>query len=141
MGPSKYQLCESQEETMEHLLNTYIFTSTLWDGISLIFRQTDRDLGNITSTLKKWRRNFSDNETLNKAWVLVPGFLIWDVWKERNNRIFKNRKGSSMAHILRQLNETVGTLIKNPPEDQPKDTDVQIYYIWVFRGLSHKAKT
>ncbi len=58
---------------------------------------------------------------------LVLGFLIWDVWKEHNNRIFKNRKGSSqsiMAQILRQLNETVGTLIKNPPEDQPKYTDV-----------------
>ena len=51
MGPSRCQLCEVQEETMEHLLNTCIFTSSLWDGIALIFKQTDRDRGSITNTL------------------------------------------------------------------------------------------
>ena len=94
-GPSRCQLCELQDEMMEHLLNRYIFTSLLWDRIAFIFRQTDRDKGSITNTLRNWRRNFSDYETINKAWALAPSFLIWDVWKERNNRIFKNKKSSS----------------------------------------------
>eukprot|EP00253_Pinus_taeda_P005286 PITA_05286 len=51
-GPLRCQLCDSQEETMEHLLNRCIFTSTLWDGISSIFRQIDRDKGSITNTLR-----------------------------------------------------------------------------------------
>lgn len=129
---------------MDHLLNLFPFTSTLWNWIASIFKQIDRDMGSITSTLNKWRKNFSDNEIVNKALDLTPSFLIWDVWKERNNRIFKNRKGSSqsiMAQILRQLNETVGTLIKTPPENQPKDTDVQILIQLGLQGPIPKGKT
>ena len=51
-SPSRCQLCESQEETMEHLLNLCIFTSLLWDGIASIFRQIDRERGRITNTLR-----------------------------------------------------------------------------------------
>lgn len=75
-GPTRCQLCESQEETMEHLLNLCPFTSTFWNCVASIFRQTDRDNFSITGTLKNWRRNFSENEIINKAWSLVLGFLI-----------------------------------------------------------------
>eukprot|EP00253_Pinus_taeda_P003152 PITA_03152 len=105
-SPSRCQLYELQEETIEHLLNLYPFTSSLWNWVASIFRQTDRDNFSIIGTLKNWRKNFSENEIINKAWTLVPGFLIWDVWKERNNRIFKNRIGTSqsiIAQIIREL--------------------------------------
>ena len=36
-GPSRFQLCEAQEETIEHLLNSCIFTSKLWDFFATIF--------------------------------------------------------------------------------------------------------
>jgi len=114
---------------MEHLLNLYIFTSTLWDGIASIFKHIDRDRGSITNTLRNWRRNFSDYETVNKAWALAPSFLIWDIWKEHNNRIFKNKKCSShiiMEQILKQLKETVVTLMQTPPKNLPSNADVQI---------------
>ena len=29
---------------------------------------------------------------MNKAWILVMGFLLWSHWKERNKRIFQERK-------------------------------------------------
>ena len=59
LGPSRCQLCEAQEEAMEHLLNNCIFTSSLWDYFSTIFQQTNRDKGSIISTLNRWRRTFS----------------------------------------------------------------------------------
>ena len=74
---------------MEHLLNDCIFTSILWDNFATIFRQIDKDKGSIINTLI-------------------------NVWKERNNRIFKNVKSSSqrlLEQILRQLNETVSTIV------------------------------
>lgn len=37
LGYSRCQLCDAQEETMEHLLNNYIFTSRLWDTFATIF--------------------------------------------------------------------------------------------------------
>lgn len=80
---------------MEHLLNLYPFTSTLWDWAASVFRQTDRDRLNITNTLKNLRKDFSGNEIINKAWILVLGFIIWDVWKECNGKIFKNKTSST----------------------------------------------
>lgn len=50
-GPSRCPLCEAQEETWEHLLNNYIFTSWLWDFFAIIFQQYDRDRGYIINTL------------------------------------------------------------------------------------------
>eukprot|EP00253_Pinus_taeda_P006221 PITA_06221 len=93
---------------MEHLLNTYVFASSLWDFFALIFLQSDRDKESLFNTLTKWRRNFPDNEVLRSAWALTPSFIIWNIWKERNNRIFKNVKKSSQCiydPILRQIKE------------------------------------
>jgi len=38
LGPLRCQLYEAQEETIEHLLNTSIFTSRLWDVFASIFQ-------------------------------------------------------------------------------------------------------
>lgn len=80
---------------MEHLLSNCIFTSRLWDSFAAIFQQSDRDIGSLFNTLTKWRKKFLDNEVLGLAWALTQSFIIWNVWKERNNTIFKNVKKSS----------------------------------------------
>eukprot|EP00253_Pinus_taeda_P003775 PITA_03775 len=116
------QLCEAQEETMEHLLNNCIFTSWLWDTFATIFQQTNKDRGSIVNTLNNWRHNFSDYEFLGSAWALTPSFIIWTVWKERNNRIFKNEKSSSQClfeQILRQLEGTVSNIVQTAPKNPP----------------------
>lgn len=66
---------------MNHLLTLFSFTSTLWNWVANIFKQTNKNENDITVTLKNWRKDFSDNETVNSAWALIPGFLIWNVWK------------------------------------------------------------
>ena len=43
LGPSRCHLCETQEETIEHLLNSCIFTDMIWDLFNNIFKQSDRD--------------------------------------------------------------------------------------------------
>jgi len=83
LGPSRCQLCEAQEETMEHLLNNCIFTSYLWDIFATIFQQSDRDRG---------RKKKSDYEMLSSAWALTPRFIIWNICKERNKRILRDEK-------------------------------------------------
>ena len=76
VGPSRCQLCGIQEEMMDHLLNLCPFTSTLWNWVVSIFRRTNKDEFSITGTLKNWKKDFSENEIINKAWTLVLGFLI-----------------------------------------------------------------
>jgi len=98
-GPSKFYLCGSQEEMMDHLLNLCPFTSTMWEWVASIFTHTDSDRLSISNALKNWRKKFSRSEIINKSWNLVRGFFIWDVWKERNSWIFKN-KARKPQHII-----------------------------------------
>eukprot|EP00253_Pinus_taeda_P003033 PITA_03033 len=128
-GPSRCHLCGIQEEMRDHLLSLCTFTSTLWNWAVCIFRQTDRDENDISKTLKNWRKKLSENKTINSAGTLIPSFLIWNVWKERNNIIFKDK--SSPPHIiinqlLRQLKETVNTIRKRLTENLPSHQDTGI---------------
>ena len=128
LGPSVCKLCESQEETMEHLLNNCNYTSRLWEAFANIFQQLDRDKESITNTLIRWRRHISDNEVLNLAWALMPSFIIWNVWKERNKRIFKEEKSHALSlfeQILKQIRETVSSLAKNFSKIPPSGTELQ----------------
>eukprot|EP00253_Pinus_taeda_P022782 PITA_22782 len=113
VGPSRCHLCRQQEKTTNHLLNRCTFNTTLWNWVGEVFEQIDRDAKDIITTLKNWRKHFSDNEIINSAWMLTLGFLIWNVWKEHNNRIFKE-KVSPVSNILKlllkQLKETVHIL-------------------------------
>lgn len=91
IGPSKCHLFGSHEEMIEHLINLCSFSAKIWDWVASSFRQTDKDRLSISNTLTKWRKNFSENEIINKAWMLVISFVIWNIWKEHNMRIFKNK--------------------------------------------------
>jgi len=138
LGPSRCQLCEAQEETIEHLLNNYPFTSRLWDSFAVIFQQSDRDMGCLFNTLTKWRKNFSNNQFHGSAWVLTPSFIIWNVWKERNNRIFNNVKNSSQnifERILKKIKEIVSTTTRNLPSNRPSATDWRILCRLNLQGL------
>ena len=121
-GPSRCLLCEAQEETMEHLLNNCTFTSWLWDLFVAIFQQSVRDRRSIFSTLINWRKNFANNEILNSTWALIPSFIIWNVWKDRNTRIFNGEK-KPLQHllelILKWLKETVRIIVRNLPKNPP----------------------
>jgi len=67
-------------------------------------------------------RNFSNHEIINSAWSLTPSFIIWNVWKERNKRIFKEEKNPPylmFETILKKLKEIVGSIICNHHNNPP----------------------
>jgi len=60
---------------------------------------------------------------------LVIGFVIYNVWKERNNWIFKDKVREPkciIAQILRQLKDTIRSLLRNLPKDPPLPQEVSI---------------
>lgn len=148
MGPSICLLCETQEETMEHILNNCTYNNWLWDAFNIIFQKTDRDKGSIINTLNKWRGNFSENEILNLAWTLTPSFIIWNVWKERNKIIFKDKKITPlglMELILKQIKETVSTTMHSHPLNPPTALELRTLkqlgmHEIILQGLSKKER-
>ena len=73
---------------MNHLLDTCEFASSLWDKGAQLFRRSDRRRGTPDISIQQWGEEPFSNPILNRLWSVLPGFLLWNVWKERNRRIF-----------------------------------------------------
>ena len=104
-GRSRCYLCHVGIETIEHLLNSCPIIETLWRCLKQLFRQTDRDNQNINETIRNWRRGGFKCEVLNRAWRLSIRFLLWNIWKERNHRLFQEEE--------KPLNQVWQNLIEN----------------------------
>ena len=89
-GPSLCYMCRKTEESIEHLLNTCEIAEIIWNSNARLFMQTDRDNASINETIIKWRKGGFQRETLNRAWSLSLGFILWGIWKERNHRVFRS---------------------------------------------------
>jgi hypothetical protein len=78
----------------------------MWDWATGIFRQSNRMCGNISATISNWNESYSENEMVNLCWNLMPGMIIWAIWKERNRRIFRNEslpEGKLKETIISQI--------------------------------------
>ena len=91
IGLSICVMCSSEEETSNHLLDVCEITDRLWERGRDVFKRSARIKGCPNKTIENWPRKPYKNEILNRMWELFPGFLMWEVWKERNQRIFEGK--------------------------------------------------
>ena len=89
-GPSWCHLCTHNNDTIDHFLDDYPFSSQFQDQMVSIMRQTDRQRKSVISTLKNWCPKVFKNPILNKIQQCLPVFIMWKIWKERNRRVFKD---------------------------------------------------
>ena len=50
-----------------------------------------RVIRDITNTIRNWAIDPYKSRLLNSLWKIIPGLLIWTLWKERNRCFFKNQ--------------------------------------------------
>jgi hypothetical protein len=53
-------------------------------------RTSDKNRLGIKETIEEWRDSIFQYPILNRIWQLLPGFILWKIWKEKNHRIFKS---------------------------------------------------
>ena len=76
---------------MVHLLDSYPFTSAIWDMGVMMFRRSNRNRGQPSQTIREWSPRAFKNTIIRTIWDAFPGMAMWCVWKERNFRIFCNQ--------------------------------------------------
>jgi ABC-type lipoprotein release transport system permease subunit len=63
----------------------------LWDKGVSNFQRMNLRKHNVIESVELWSANPYNNTILKRVWEIFPGFLMWNVWKERNRRIFKDK--------------------------------------------------
>jgi hypothetical protein len=114
---------------MNHLLDECTYTAELWDWAASIFRQSNRIRGNIATTINLWKENYNEQEEVNLCWTLIPGMIIWAIWKERNRHIFRNQswpEGKIKETIISMTRETVQSRNCQTGRAQLTDQDSRI---------------
>lgn len=56
--------------------------------------------------MRNWHHNPYQSKILNFLWKLIPGFVMWAIWKEQNGRIFNNHI-RSLNDIWKIINHNI----------------------------------
>lgn len=89
-GTSMCPNYRQEEESIKHLMHSCHFACKLWEKVSFWCQKEGRIHGDIIATIRNWDQNPYQSMISNFLWKLIPGFLMWSIWKERNRRIFKD---------------------------------------------------
>ncbi|XP_059070798.1 uncharacterized protein LOC131860404 [Cryptomeria japonica] len=90
-GPSKCSLCEKVEESINHLLLTCEYSYNCWSWLRKQLNWYSPIPDSVIAMFQAW-------PIMNKGyiyeglWVAAPSMLVWELWKERNRRIFREDK-------------------------------------------------
>eukprot|EP00253_Pinus_taeda_P002560 PITA_02560 len=90
-GPSICHNCFQDEETQQHLLDTCPLANLIWEKISFRCQRRCKVNIDIIDTIRQWPKTPYNCAILNHLWNIIPGLTLWNLWKERNQRIFKNQ--------------------------------------------------
>lgn len=120
-GPSISYMCRQEEETTIHLMQNCVMGKKLWERIAFRCQKERRVQDDIRGTIDNGSQAPFQSPILNELWTLLPGFLMWNLWKERNRRIFKDQMlpMEKLWNIVHQnIMETL-SLKEWHPEDLP----------------------
>lgn len=109
-GPSMCVLCHKVEETSNHLFKGYEWSQAVWESGRQTFDKPGPKGQSIQNIIEHWRDKIFKNAILNRIWETYPGFVVWEIWKEQNSRIFYRKRRQPkeawrviVAHITKSL--------------------------------------
>eukprot|EP00253_Pinus_taeda_P020881 PITA_20881 len=133
IGPSQCPNCSLHSETIVHLMETCPLAIQLWNQIERCTQILGNRQGDIANLLRTWPKTPYQSPILNALWTLIPGFLYWTLWKERNNRVFNNRKHPPdiLWILLKQsLQETLALRIWQETDWPSSPQELTIWKSW-----------
>lgn len=90
IGPSRCPNCNLNSETISDLMETCPLAKQLWENVEKCNMRADARMEDVMENIRNWTKNPFKSQLLKSLWSLIPSFLYWNLWKERNYRIFNN---------------------------------------------------
>ena len=111
LGPSVCVMCLKAEETTGHLLQGCEWAKEVWNKSGTLLGNHSLEEPPIQHLVESWPEKEFQNSILNRIWELLPSFVVWETWKERNSRIFEGRTRKpeeAWTLIYTHMKETLG---------------------------------
>jgi ribonuclease HI/exonuclease III len=111
-GPFRCPLCCQEEETMDHLLLNCNYSKAVWTKC-IRTKQTTTLPNEVPILLLQWDSlcPFAGQKKNQSHWIwgLLPKIVLWNLWIERNHRIFKDNKINE-DRLYTKIQATMGEL-------------------------------
>jgi hypothetical protein len=80
-------LCEKEGESVDHLLLHFVAASKLWNTFFIRFGLCWVMPHSVKDLLASWWTGGRMRSTV--VWKMVTHYIMWCIWRERNNRCFE----------------------------------------------------
>ena len=87
--PDWCYMCKSNGESVDHLLLHCPIVYKLWSMVFTLFGIHWAMPKIVVELLACWQGNFGHYRN-GVIWMAVPHYLMWCIWRERNNRFFED---------------------------------------------------
>jgi len=101
-------LCRNAPETALHLLAECLHTRRLWNLIASWMAQPtlSPQLWRPSDNIWHWWTNVTSSEHVPRSAVRSLALLVtWEIWRERNARVFKNHETSALGLLVKIKSE------------------------------------
>lgn len=88
-GPSKCVLCGTGEEESSYLFFRCPFSSQLWHSCWSVWKHPCVHISSLVDFWSRWGKPPTLVPFLQIVWNIGPSFILWQIWLERNRRIFQ----------------------------------------------------
>ena len=95
---------------MDHFLNRCQWSRMMWKKGMECFGQTRRGPCSVQEKIQNWEEKLFKNAIVRRLWDMLPGFMAWIIWKEKNGRLFEGRTNTpedvwkqTILHIIQSL--------------------------------------
>lgn len=110
VGPKKCVMCGEEEENLDHLLLQCKVAQSCWLSVKRMFYWHGPLQQSLIEFFESWPRQ-NRKSTLSSMWNISPSLVIWEIWKERNQRIFQDKKEDErmlVSRINQAIEEALG---------------------------------
>lgn len=103
-------LRKKKSESVDHMIIHCDFTRQIWSHFLSLFKMNWCFSNKTLELYDQWHQVFKGYE-INFLWSWVMSHICWGVWKERNNRIFREKETTTKYVFHKILNALLKTHI------------------------------
>ncbi|VFQ93921.1 unnamed protein product [Cuscuta campestris] len=99
--PSKCPFCAKEEVTDQHILLTCILSQQIWKAFADYVGEPNWSQGtDLSNYMLQWWENYNKYTIRGLLKLILPGCIIWNLWKAYNRSIYEERNITNMGIII-----------------------------------------